>query len=261
VLKLDPFELQHREEERGYQWHEVDSSIASKENKLPGRRFEAGATPQRSQSSYPSIYHPSTRLSTTRWADVQKWERGRLDAIAASGGEKEIERMGRIGARRQRVGNMDLLARFSSLYMLMQHLAGAMCGAWSPPPPPVHAAQTLTGGPGPPVKLCGSNKSNEARRRSIPRASRANRGSRFGSRTTTVTASTSTTPTAGLQHGKASLQHFVCQRAHYDTTCQHGVDTYMLVEPHYRHAGQGHILRRVAREQKYWPHLQVRHLS
>jgi hypothetical protein len=42
-------------------------------------------TPHRNWPSYLSAYHPNTHLSTTRSASEWKQERGRLDAIAASG--------------------------------------------------------------------------------------------------------------------------------------------------------------------------------
>jgi hypothetical protein len=46
----------------------------------------------------------------------------------------------------------------------------------------------------------------------------------------------------GLQPWKLPPQRFICQGAHYSTTCQFGVDTYPLVEPHYRHNRRSHIL-------------------
>jgi hypothetical protein len=48
--------------------------------------------------------------------------------------------------------------------------------------------------------------------------------------------------TTCLQHGKSSLQCFICQKAHYDMMYQRRVETYPLAEPHDRRIGPGHII-------------------
>jgi hypothetical protein len=61
--------------------------------------------------------------------------------------------------------------------------------------------------------------------------------------------------TTGLQRGKPSLQCFIYQMVHYGTTCQCGVDTCLLIEPHYRGIIQGHVLEGLRGERRSWPHL------
>jgi hypothetical protein len=116
--------------------------------------------PRRSQPSYPSACHPSTHLSRTRSAGVRKREQGRLDAIAASSGKKVVERPRRIDAGRQIVGNMDPSVGFPPLYI--HYMVFGKRRAWClVSAPPTWTNQTLIGAQGPPIILCGSNKSRK----------------------------------------------------------------------------------------------------
>jgi hypothetical protein len=56
-------------------------------------------------------------------------------------------------------------------------------------------------------------------------------------------------------------QCFVSQEAHYATTCQSGLDIYLLAEPHYRLNHLSLILEELRGESRCWPHLLVRCLS
>jgi hypothetical protein len=154
------------------------------------------ATPHRNWPSYLSAYHPNTHLSTTRSASEWKQERGRLDAIAASGdrglkGSGKVEKDQHRKAKSGEYGSTDQIP--SPLYTYV--MSGRCRVRRLVSVPPARALQTLTGGRGPPIRLCGSNKPNKARRRSVPWVPRADRGSRVGLGTTTVTGSAPMMPT------------------------------------------------------------------
>jgi hypothetical protein len=195
------------------------AAYQAKKMNSPSQRFESEPTPQRSQPSYPGAYHPSTRLSATRSAGVRKRERGRLDAIAASGGKKAAERPRRIDTDRgPRARQSDYVGQTGPIRQKVKHPMGVV-------------------------------------RR--PRQLRQFRN-HYNNYIGTHNAHCATT---GLQRGKPLLQRFVCQRAHYGTMCQCGVDNCLLIEPHYCGIIQGHVLEGLHGERRRWPHLHIRYLS
>jgi hypothetical protein len=158
-----------------------------------------------------------------------------------------------VGHKKKEQGSVNLPTRFPRLYLLMRPLGKhrRWCLVSAPPAQPT---STMIGGSRARLPISMGPPIGKPRRQGDPHTLRKVLGSRIGSGTVAVIAST---PTTSLE---PMSQHFISHNVHYGMVCQSDADTHQLVEVHYHSNCQDQSLEKPCGKKRCWPHLWDRSL-